>query len=167
LGISWLAHHNPEIDWRIGEVQIMRCLEECGKKWRIGRQTKPGWQKQEERKEQKEKREKEKREEFSRLTTEEEMAIVRIVEEKEEERDEEEDLIELRMVEEMVPRQFYKYLKVFQKKESERMLMRKTWDHAIDLREGFVSKKGKIYSLLRIERGSSGVCKGSVEEEVY
>ena len=41
---------------------------------------------------------------------------------------------------------------MFEKKESERMLMRKTWDHAIDLREGFVSKKGKIYLLSRIER---------------
>ena len=30
--------------------------------------------------------------------------------------------------------------------------MRKAWDHAIDLREGFVPKKGKIYPLLRIER---------------
>jgi len=34
LGMSWLAHHNPEIDWRIGEVKVMRCLEECGKQWR-------------------------------------------------------------------------------------------------------------------------------------
>jgi len=31
LGIPWLAHHNPEIDWRTGEVKMMRCLEECGK----------------------------------------------------------------------------------------------------------------------------------------
>jgi len=30
--------------------------------------------------------------------------------------------------------------------------MRKTWDHAIDLREEFVPKRGKIYPLLRIER---------------
>jgi len=37
-------------------------------------------------------------------------------------------------------------------KESKRILMRKTWNHAIDLREGFVSKKRKIYSLSRIER---------------
>ena len=49
----------------------------------------------------------------------------------------------------MVPRQFHKYLK---KKELERMPMRKTWDRAIDLREGFVLKKRKIYPLLRIER---------------
>jgi len=52
----------------------------------------------------------------------EEIVIARIVEEKEEK---EEDLIELRAVEEMVPRQFHKYLKVFEKKESERMLTRK------------------------------------------
>jgi len=80
------------------------------------------------------------------------MAIARMIEEKKEEKDEEKDLIELRMVEEMVPRQFHKYLKVFEKKELERMPMRKTWDHAIDLREGFVLKKGKIYPLSRVER---------------
>jgi len=77
--------------------------------------------------------------------------IARIVEEKEEE-DDDDDLIELRTVKEMVPRQFHKYLKVFEKKESERMLTRKAWDHAIDLREGFVPKKGKIYPLSRVER---------------
>jgi len=51
--------------------------------------------------------------------------IARIVEEKEEDRDEKEDLIELRMVEEIVPRQFHKYLKMFEKKEVERMPTRK------------------------------------------
>ena len=92
---------------------MTRCPEECGKKWKIGRQTKPGWQKQEER-EEKERR---------RLTMEEEKMIVRLVEEKEEE---EEDLIEIRTTEDMVPRRFYKYLKVFEKKDSERMPTKKT-----------------------------------------
>jgi len=32
------------------------------------------------------------------------------------------------------------------------ILTRKTWDHAIDLREGFVPKKGKIYPLSRVKR---------------
>jgi len=41
---------------------------------------------------------------------------------------------------------------MFEKKESERMPMRKTWNHAIDFKEGFVPKKGKIYLLSRIER---------------
>ena len=27
FGILWLAYHNPEINWRIGEVKIMRYLD--------------------------------------------------------------------------------------------------------------------------------------------
>ena len=81
----------------------------------------------------------------------EEIAIARIVAEKEEELDKE-DMIVVRKMKEMVPRWFHKYLKVFEKKESERMPTRKVWDHAIDLREGFVLKKGKIYLLSRVKR---------------
>jgi len=32
---------------------------------------------------------------------------------------------------------------------SERMLIRKMWDHAINLKEGFVPRRGKIYLLSR------------------
>ena len=62
LGMPWLARHNPEIDWKIGKVKMMRCPEECGKQWRLV-QGKLGWekQKQEEAKEKAEKR-REKRE---------------------------------------------------------------------------------------------------------
>ena len=31
LGMPWLACHNPEIDWKTGEVKMTRCLEECRK----------------------------------------------------------------------------------------------------------------------------------------
>jgi len=31
LGMPWLAHHNPKIDWKTGEVKMTRCPEECGK----------------------------------------------------------------------------------------------------------------------------------------
>ena len=31
LEIPWLAWHNPEIDWKMREVKMMRCPEECGK----------------------------------------------------------------------------------------------------------------------------------------
>ena len=34
LGMLWLAHHNPEIDWKTGEIKMTRCLEECGRQWR-------------------------------------------------------------------------------------------------------------------------------------
>ena len=86
-----------------------------------------------------------------RPITNEEITIARIVAEKEEELDKE-DMIVVRKIEEMVPRQFHKYLKMFEKKESEKMPTRKAWDHAIDLREEFVPKKGKIYLLSRVER---------------
>ena len=52
----------------------------------------------------------------------------------------------------LVLKRFWKWKRVFGKKESERMLVQKTWDHAIELKEGFVPKKGKVYSLLRKEK---------------
>ena len=91
LGMPWLRHYNPEINWRTGEVKMMRCPDECGKKWKTGRQTKPGWQKQEERKEKKERR---------KPAIEEVRMIKRIRKEKE---NKEENLIKLRATEEMVP----------------------------------------------------------------
>ena len=55
-------------------------------------------------------------------------------------------------VKRMVPEKFHKWIKVFGKKQSERMPMRKVWDHAIDIKEGFVLKKGKVYPLSREEK---------------
>ena len=34
LEISWLAHHNLEINWKMGEVKMIIYPEECGKQWR-------------------------------------------------------------------------------------------------------------------------------------
>ena len=31
LGMPWLQAHNPEIDWKKGEVKMMRCLPICGR----------------------------------------------------------------------------------------------------------------------------------------
>jgi len=55
-------------------------------------------------------------------------------------------------VEEMVPKQFYWWLKVFGKVESERIPTRKPWDHAIDLRPDFVPRKERIYPLSHTEK---------------
>ena len=52
----------------------------------------------------------------------------------------------------LVPEKFHKWIKVFGKKQSERMPTRKVWDHAIDVKEGFVPRKGKVYPLSREER---------------
>jgi len=52
----------------------------------------------------------------------------------------------------LVPEKFHEWIKVFGKKQSERMLTRKVWDHAIDIKEGFILRKGKVYLLSREER---------------
>jgi len=52
----------------------------------------------------------------------------------------------------LVPQKFWKWKKVFGKRESERMPVQKTWDHTIELKEGFMPKKGKVYSLSREEK---------------
>ena len=52
----------------------------------------------------------------------------------------------------IVPEKYHQWIKVFRKKQSERMLTRKLWDHAIDVKEGFVLRKGKVYPLSREER---------------
>jgi len=52
----------------------------------------------------------------------------------------------------MVPKKFLKWRKVFGKVESKRMPIRKVWDHAVDLKEMFKSKKGRIYLLSKDKR---------------
>jgi len=45
-----------------------------------------------------------------------------------------------------------KWKKIFGKVESERMPTKKVWDHAIDLKEMFKPKKGRIYPLFKNKR---------------
>jgi len=71
-----------------------------------------------------------------RIATLEENKIVRwAVDDKENWGKEEEIEADYRKIEEMVPRRFLKWKKVFGKVESERMPTRKIWDHAIDLKK--------------------------------
>ena len=52
----------------------------------------------------------------------------------------------------MVPKRFHRWLKVFGKVESERMLVRKVWDYAIDLNDDFKASKARVYPLSRNEK---------------
>jgi len=52
----------------------------------------------------------------------------------------------------LVPEKFHWWIKVFGKKQSERMPTRKLWDHIIEVKEGFVPRKGKVYLLSREEK---------------
>jgi len=59
---------------------------------------------------------------------------------------------EEKTVEELVPRRFWRWKKVFEKEKSKRISTKKLSDHAIELKEGFVLRKKKVYLLLREER---------------
>jgi len=127
LGMPWLAAHNPEINWETGKVKITRCPPLCGGK-------------------------SEKKERVKIMATEEEKIVHWAIDDKENWGREEEMEENHRKIKEMVPKKFLKWRKVFGKVESERMLTRKIWDHAIDLKETFKPPKGKIYSLSKNER---------------
>ena len=125
--------HNPKINWKTGEVKIAWCPLLCGRKIK-------------KRKDKREKKEK-------RVVTLEEEKIIRwTVNDKENWGREEEVEADHRKIEEIVPRRFLKWRKVFGKVESKRMLTRKIWDHAIDLKETFKPQKGRIYPLSKNER---------------
>ena len=67
--------------------------------------------------------------------------------------DEEEEAVRLEAeAKKLVLEKFHQWIKVFGKKQSERMPTRKVWDHMIELKEGFVLRKEKVYLLSREER---------------
>jgi len=136
LGMLWLACHNPEIDWRTGEVKMTRYPEKCGKQWRPV-QGKSEWerQKEEEAKEEagRKREEKKKKKKQKKGKT---MKVKKVAEEWEIWEEEEEAVKSETEAKKMVPEKFHKWIKVFGKKQSERMPTRKVWDHAIDVKEG-------------------------------
>ena len=64
---------------------------------------------------------------------------------------------------ELVPPKFYKWIHIFWKKTSERMLTRKLQNYTIKVKKEFVLRKGKVYPLSREERKE--VCK-FIEEQL-
>ena len=125
LGMLWLACHNPEIDWRTGEVKMTRCPEECGKQWKPV-QGKSGWEKQKEEEAKKEAgRKREKKEKKKKPKKGRAVEVRKVVEEWEIWDKEEEAAKSEAEVKKLVPEKFHKWIKIFGKKQSERMPTRK------------------------------------------
>ena len=120
IGLPWLAEHNPEIDWQTGHVHMTRCPDSCFKLW-----PKSKWLRQVE--------------EQAMNDMEYVWRMIRRLEDETAQKPEKADVRPA----DLVPRRLHKYLSVFSKKESERMPVRKPWDHAIELKEGFVPRKGR------------------------
>jgi len=152
LGMPWLERHNPEINWKTGEVKMTRCPEECGRQWRPV-QGKSGWEKQKEEEEKEEAERKREEKEKKKRQRKGRAVEVRKVAEEWEIWDKEEEAAKSEVeAKKLVPEKFHWWIKVFGKKQSERMPTRKLWDHAIEMKEGFVPRKGKVYPLSREER---------------
>ena len=133
LEIPQLQVHNPEINWKIEKVKIMRCLPLCGRNMKL----------EEENKIKKRKRV---------VTLEKEKIVRQAINNKEDWGREKEVEADYRKIEEMVPKRFLKWKKVFGKVESKRMPTRKIWDHVIDLKKIFKPQKERIYPLSKNER---------------
>ena len=118
LSYTWLSRHNPEIDWTTGTVKMTWCSWTCHTL-----KVKPpfAWQ----------------------IKSEEQDSLAHILALKQEESATKTDSKPANLV----PRTYHQYLKVFSKKESEWMPIRKPWDHAIDLKETYKPKKGRLISL--------------------
>ena len=122
----WLKHHNAEIDWETGTIKMTRCPKMCQHFRRSIMRF------------------------LTQLETEEQenawhtyylRAATEILPLKSE-----------KTMEELVPKEYHKFLKVLSKGESECMPLRKPWDHAIDLKDTFQPKKGCIIPLSLTEQ---------------
>jgi len=80
------------------------------------------------------------------------MEIIKVVEEWEIWNEEEEAVKSEEKAKKLVLEKFHKWTHIFKKKTSEWMLTKKLWDYIIDMKEGFMLRKRKVYSLLREER---------------
>ena len=122
LGHTWLRKHNPDVDWSSGKITLNKCPQECQSLLETR---------------------------FAKLLRKIELQetwvqAVKIHEQKSETPVDESLLEEAQR---RVPHEYWKYLNVFSKTKSERMPVRKPWDHGIDLKQDFQPKKGRLIPL--------------------
>ena len=119
-------------------------MEACTREVRVGEEE--AKEKAEKKREKKEKKKKKKQKKGKTVE-------VRKVAEEWEIWDEEEEVAKSEAeAKKLVPEKFHKWIKVFGKKQLERMPTRKLWDYTIEVKEGFMPRKGKVYPLSREER---------------
>ena len=114
LGYTWLKKHNPDIDWTNREVKMTHCPCSCYllQEKSIFLQTL-------------------KKEEVEQAWSTHKIQVTLDKPKKVE-----------KTVEELVPKEYHQYLKVFSKEEVERMPIRKPWNHVIETTKGFDPLKG-------------------------
>ena len=120
LGHTWLQKHNPNIDWVSGKVNLTRCPPECKSLFETC---------------------------FAKILLENESQETWVQALKAHESKVAIGESTLEEAQKQVPKECWEFLDIFSKKSLERMLLRKPWDHGIDLKEDFPPKKGRLIPL--------------------
>ena len=124
LRSMWLKKHNPDIDWTNGKVKMTHCPCSCYllQEKSIFLQTLE-------------------KEEAEQAWSAHKIQATLDKPKKEE-----------KTAEELVPKEYLQYLKVFSKEELEIMSIKKPWDHIIELKDMFKPKKSRLISLSHEEQ---------------
>src|SRR5712692_6970329 len=126
LGLDWLRHHNPLVNWNMGQLQFENCPKECQQnsvrsagvdEVQIETQAQEQWE------------------------------VLEVLREQVEGRKYSYEPIKTVTFEEVVPKHYHEYKDVFDEKEFDELPQRRTWDHAIELEEGFTPARGHIFPL--------------------
>ena len=124
LGYMWLKKHNPLIDWEKGTVRFNRCPHSC-----LMLQDRAQC--------------------LASLDEEDEREALEWIHQAKVEAPAKKPT---RTPEELVPLCYHSYLDIFSEKATSRFPLRKPWDHAIDLKDSFKPKKGRLIPLLPEEQ---------------
>ena len=122
LGHTWLRKHNPDVDWSSGKIMLNKCPQECQSLLETC---------------------------FAKLLRkiEAQETWIQTINHFEQKPAAPVDESLLEEAQKRVPCEYWKYLNVFSKTKSERMPVRKPWDHGIDLKQDFQPKKGRLIPL--------------------
>ena len=124
LGYMWLKKHNPSIDWEKGTVKFNWCPHSCLM-----------LQDQAQR--------------LASLDEEDEREALEWIHQAKVEASTKKSV---RSPEELVPPCYHSYLDIFSEKATSRFPLQKPWDHAINLKDSFKPKKGRLIPLLSEEQ---------------
>ena len=143
LEILQLAYYNPEIDWRTeGKYdemsrEVWKVVKAKAEKTRISKTKRRG----EERKKRKKRKEEEVEAERKEPKRERIIKVKRVAEEQKIWVKEKEVAKSEEEAKKLVPSRFHKWIYIFRKKTSERMLTKKLWNHPIEVKKEFVPRR--------------------------
>jgi hypothetical protein len=164
IGHTWLYHHNPEINWRTGEVDFTRCPPDCHilvKKERRKRQTQnarlrrkiPALVDDEDGDGETESEvDSNDRVFVSFLHDEQHINATSTMSQRLAEESQLHNPEGKKIFEEIVPKPYHKFKGVFSKDSFDQLPERKPWDHAIELKPGSEPFRSKVYPLSPVEQ---------------